>query len=346
MKLLLPLLLVALLLAGTLFALGWIFSSRFLVPAPYGLLPEFEVLGFDGERVTLPAPPERARQFARTDAEGAYGLVYEGGHGRLGAVLEHRDGRVVRPFELVSGEPPRAGAPARLDVTLFRRDPQRDHGLPFEEVRLEGRAGTLAAWWLPGDPERAVLMLHGRRRADRTEALRALPTVAGTGASVLVLAYRNHDASDPSRDGLFHYGLGEHEDALAALGFLRERGAERAALMGYSMGGAVALEALERWPETGPEAAGLVLDSPLLDTRTVIRHGARGLPLAGPLADLALWVGRLRTGTSWRELDQRRTAGDLEVPVLLFAGTADSTVPIALADEFAAGRRVSGSRSA
>lgn len=334
--------LLALALAAAVASVGWVFSDRVLKPQPYGLQPEFEIVDAGEGTVTLPAPPEDPPQFARTEVEGVYGLRYRGGAGRLGEVRsgarEPPEGAVVRDFELEEGRAPRPGDPARIDVTVYRNDPEADHGLAFEAVTVDAPVGPVPAWWLDAGGETAVLMLHGRRRADRTETLRSLPSYREAGASVLVASYRNHDAAPPSPDGLYHYGRGEAEDARAALAFLAERGVRRVVLVGFSMGATVAVELLRDWPADAPEPLALVMEAPLVDVRSVVRHAARreDLPLAERLADLALWVGRLRTGVAWDRLDLRRAAPALDLPVLLITGTDDGTVPVALVDELAA----------
>lgn len=335
------LVLVILVLAAA-FASGWMMSNRYLVPKPYSLMAEFEITEVDDDQgeggviVTLPFV-EDPSQFSEVGKEGIYNLLWEGGYGRLGTVLNEDGRQVVRRVGEVIGEEPEAGDPARLDVSIYRRDPLQDHGIPFEDLELEGEAGKLYAWWIDENNDRAVLALHGRRRADRTETLRITPTLVDSGWSVMSLAYRNHDKSDPSPDGLFHYGASEVEDALVAIEELARRGVEEIVLYGFSMGGAVALETTRRWPDDGPQLLGIVLDSPLLAPREVIRKGARdaGLPLADRVADVSLVVARLRTGVQWDSLDQRRAADQIAVPVLLIAGTGDETIPIELVDEFA-----------
>jgi pimeloyl-ACP methyl ester carboxylesterase len=325
-------------------AVGWMFSDTILVPAPYGLMPEFELIdvraGEDGAyRVTLPLPGEAPPQMARTDVRGRYGLLWEGGAGRLGDVLERGDGRVVRAVVPTRGAPPEPGDPARVDVTLFGPDPAA-RGLAFEEVAIPGPVGDLPGWWLAGggDGRDAVLVLHGRRRADRTEALRILPTLVETGASVLVASYRNHDASPPSPDGFYHYGASEADDAVAAARWLARRGVRRVALVGFSMGGSVAIGALDRWPDDAPRPVALVLDSPLIDPLPAFTVGARdmGLPAPGLLAGWATRVAGWRSGVDFAGLDRRGQAPALDLPVLLVAGVDDGTVPIAVVDAFAA----------
>ncbi len=323
-------------------------ATSLLVPTPYGLQPEFAVTAFerhpsDAARgsVVLPLPRvARPPQFARVDARGRYGLLWDDdgaiGHGLLGPPSANADATVRRPLRVVQGSAPRAGAAARLDATIFRRDPLRDHGLPFEDVRIAGPVGSLAAWWCDRTSESAVVMVHGRRRGDRSEALRALPTVAERGVSVLVSSYRNHDRSDPSPDGSFHYGASEADDLLAALAWLRARGVRRVVLVTYSMGAALALVARERWPSAGPALLALTMDAPLVDPRTVVTAAARAAGLPRFAVDLGLGLAARRSGVDFARLDLRRAAAAIDVPLLLHATARDGTIPIALIDDFAA----------
>ena len=48
---------------------------------------------------------------------------------------------------------------------------------------LVSDAGRLKAWWIDQDSDTAVLMLHGRRRGNIQETLRALPIVVKSGYS-------------------------------------------------------------------------------------------------------------------------------------------------------------------
>lgn len=336
------LIVVSILVAITLLVLavvGWLYSSRFLEPAPYTLMPEFEVVDAGPGTITVPAPPADPPQFARTRVEGAYNLLWEHGYGRLGPLVGDDGAQVTRELEVTVGRSPEPGDPARIDATVFRRDPWRDHEIRFEDLRLSGEAGELAAWWIPGNDD-AVLVLHGRRRADRTEALRILPTLVENGRSVLVLSWRNHDASAPSADGLYRYGATEYRDALTGLEFLAEQGVQRVVVYGFSTGATVGLEASRRWPAEGPELAGMVLDSPLIDLAASVRASGQKLGLPGPvatvLANTALAVATLRTGVRWSRIDQRRTAAEATVPYLVFAGTGDQTIPIQNVDEFVA----------
>lgn len=332
---------IALLIVIVLAALGflaWTLSSRVIVPQPYALMPEFNVVAYQNGVVTLPPAGDGAPQFARSDAVGAYGLLWDGGFGHLGEVQAGSSGAIQRDLTVVTGSAPSAGTPARLDSFYFRRDPLADHGFEYQELTLPGEVGDLRAWYVPGQGRTAALMLHGRRRGELAETLRMLPVFERLGMPVLAVAYRNHDRSTASPDGLYHYGGSEWRDAITGAQYLAAQGIDRVVLVGFSMGGAVALEALERWSRALPEPIALVLDSPLVDPYEVVKLGAvkAGLPLPGPLTRLALLAARVRTGVDFGSLDQVKTVRSLSLPILLIAGTADSTVPIEAVDAFAA----------
>lgn len=336
-------------LATILLAVGWVFSSRVIVPAPYGLMPEFEVLASSrapDPRITLPRLEDPA-QHARVDVVGTYGLVWEGGYGQLGTVVADDPVSVTRRLNVVEGQLPPAGTPARVDNFVYRSDPEAAFGMPHEELSLAGPEGSVRAWYVPPGAEDSasgtgVLMLHGRRRGELIELLRFIPPFHASGAHVLAQSYRNHDSSAASSDGLYHYGASEWEDAIVGARELATRGVDRIVLFGVSMGGAVVLEALERWPSDLPEVVAVVLDSPLVDPYATVRLGAvkSGLPLPGPLTRLALLVAGWRIGSDFSDLVQARDAAQVAVPVMVVAGTADSTVPIDSVDEFVASLRV------
>lgn len=341
---------VALALVG-LVAVGWIFSNSILQVQPYSLQPEFEILGVTATAVTLPEPPND-NQFADTRRDGVYNLRWGNvnvvsatsnlasemtlNYGRLGKITSDEGSKVVREFSLTAGEPPKVGDGARLESFVFLKNPKDDLGIDYEALTLTGEAGNLQAWWVDQGADTAVIMVHGRRRGTIQETLRAMPTIVSEGFSVLALAYRNHGDSAMSPDGFYHYGESEWRDVVVALKFLEEKGVKNVILYAFSMGAEVVLETFHNHTHTLPVKA-IILDSPFLDPRTIFIQGAKkmNLPLPNLITNWAMLVARLRSGINWRDLDQRIDAAQIDVPVLLFAGTADTTIPIALIDDFA-----------
>jgi uncharacterized protein len=331
---------VALALVG-LAAVGWIFSSSILNVEPYSLQPEFIITDVTETTVILPEPPSD-RQFANTRREGVYNLRWgtaQGettGYGRLGKIISDADGKIVRELSLTSGVMPKAGDSARLESFVFLRNPKEDLGIDYEEVKLTSDAGELRTWWIDQKADTAVIMVHGRRRGTIQETLRAMPTVVSEGYSLLAMAYRNHGDSALSPDGFFHYGESEWQDVIVALDFLESKGVKNVILYAFSMGAEVMLETFERY-KTGLNIKAIILDAPFLDPRTIFQNSAKrmNLPVSNFITNWAMVVARWRSGINWQSLDQRSLAPSINVPVLLFAGTGDTTIPIALVDEFA-----------
>jgi uncharacterized protein len=332
-------------------AVGWIFSSSILQVQPYSLQPEFEILEVTPTTVTLPEPPNE-NQFADTRREGVYNLRWGDAnaispkinkasdvsvsYGRLGSIISDEDEKVVRELTVIAGEAPKVGDGARLESFVFLRNPKEDHTIDYEDIKLKSDVGDLQAWWIDQQTDTAVIMVHGRRRGTIQETLRAMPTVVSEGYSVLALAYRNHGDSAMSPDGFYHYGESEWQDVVAALNFLESKGVKNVILYAFSMGAEVMLETFERY-KSGLQVKAIILDAPFLDPRTIFQNSARkmNLPVPNLITNWAMVVAWLRSGINWQSLDQRLLAPSINVPVLLFAGTGDTTIPIALIDEFA-----------
>ncbi len=313
---------------------GWYYSNQILIPKPYSLMPEFKILEINKETVTLPILDSKA-QFADTRRLGKYNLLWEGGYGSLGDIIEESQEKVVRVFELCKGSLPSKGAPARLDSWYYRENPSKDHNIAYEELDLTGPIGMIKAWWIPNenDSKVAVMMLHGRRRGEILETLRIMPTLNTMGYPILAMSYRNHSGSDLSPDSYYHYGFTEWEDAMIGVDFLNKKGIEKIVIYAFSMGSVVALELLENLEED--KVIALVLDSPMVDPRSVVINSGQKVGLPGIVTRMALQVASWRSSINWQKLDKREVISQYDIPILLIAGTADSTVPIKIIDDFA-----------
>lgn len=108
-------------------------------------------------------------------------------------------------------------------------------------------------------------------------------------------------------------------------------------LVGYSMGGGIVANFLIRSP-FADRVVGAILDSPMLDFRATIDLGAerRGLPIF--LAGVGKFVSSVRFGVDWAALDYLDRADELSVPILLFHGDGDTTVPQRTSETLVEGR--------
>ena len=82
---------------------------------------------------------------------------------------------------------------------------------------------------------------RARHDARRVPA-RGAASSTTSGITSLVVSYRNDGEAPRSRAGTYALGATEWRDVDAAVGFARRRGAKRIVLMGWSMGGAIALQ--------------------------------------------------------------------------------------------------------
>jgi alpha-beta hydrolase superfamily lysophospholipase len=269
-----------------------------------------------------------------TELPGRYGLFVDGtpGYVKLGAVL-HEDADSVRRKLLTQIEPGAQLARRAGFNGYYYLSPGELH-LPYESVQIGTPAGPCPAWLFPAESTTWVIQVHGRG-ATRSECLRAVPVLHAVGLPVLVASYRNDGEGARTRGGSYGLGATEWRDIEAAIGYALRHGAERILLMGWSMGGAVALQTLVSSDHAGA-IAGIILDSPVVDWRSVLRYQARGMRLPDPLTGMAMdalerpWSARLSGSDEvipFDRLDMVARAAELDVPILLLHSDDDGFVP-------------------
>jgi pimeloyl-ACP methyl ester carboxylesterase len=156
------------------------------------------------------------------------------------------------------------------------------------------------------------------------------------GVTSLVASYRM-TAGLPTVPvvGRYHLGDTEWQDVESAIIYAAEQGAEEIVLIGWSMGGAIAMQAVSRsW--TAERVKGIVLDAPVLDWRDVLAHQARLNRV--PPAVGRLGQSMLSHRSAWRlagteapvdldRLDWVTRSAELIHPVLLIHSDDDEYVP-------------------
>lgn len=269
-----------------------------------------------------------------TELPGRYGLFTTGTHGyvKLGAVLSADAKRVRRKLltQIETG--------ARIDRAAgfsgwYYSAPSELH-LQWESVLIGTPAGPCPAWLFPAESSTWVIQVHGRG-TTRSECLRAVPVWNAMGFPNLVVSYRNDGEAPRTRNGSYALGASEWRDVDAAISYALRHGASRVLLMGWSMGGAISLQAA--LSSAHREAiVGLVLDSPVIDWRSVLRFQAREEGIPDPLPTLAMNAlgSSLTAGLSGAEapiafdqLDMVARADELTVPILLLHSDDDGYVP-------------------
>jgi pimeloyl-ACP methyl ester carboxylesterase len=155
--------------------------------------------------------------------------------------------------------------------------------------------------------------------------------------TALAVAYRNDAGAPASPDHRYHLGASEWRDVDAAMAYAAGKGARRIVLVGWSMGGAIVMQAYARSPRRDL-VAGIVLDCPVLDWRAVLDEQGRRRHVPPLLVLFAARLVERRIGSSFAALDwtDPARAAALGVPTLLFHGEDDPTVPLATSRAFAA----------
>lgn len=124
-----------------------------------------------------------------------------------------------------------------------------DYGHPYEEVRFTGGDGmTLRGWWIPSKNGAAIILLHGYG-SNRTQMLSRADILAGEGYGVLLYDLRAHGRSEGEYRTL---GWADIRDVPGALEFVRSQpdvAEDKIGILGFSVGGQIALRAAAQFPE-------------------------------------------------------------------------------------------------
>ena len=270
---------------------------------------------------------------------GRYGLFTTGSadYLKIGSVLDADTASVKRKL-LTEVEGDMHLAPEAAFSGWYYQRPEELH-LHFSTEYIHSAVGSCPAWLFPAgaDDETGdtwVIQVHGRG-TTRSECLRAVPVFHGLGITSLVVSYRNDGDAPHTRTGTYALGATEWRDVDAAIGWARRRGARRIILMGWSMGGAIALQ-VALGSAHREHIAGLVLESPVVDWRTVLAYQARELRLPSPVTSLAIgtlgadWATRATgadAGIPFDRLDVVARAGELRHPILILHSDDDGFVP-------------------
>lgn len=312
------------------------------VVRPAGRLPDTRIVGLDAaaQTITLTRTPD-------TELPGRYGLFTVGSHEylRLGSIVGGDDDTVTR--KLLTHVAADNDLAPEAAFSGWYYDRPGDLHRPFRSVDIDTGVGPCPAWEFPAadDTDVWVIQVHGRG-TTKAETLRAVPVFHDLGITSLVVSYRNDGEAPQSASGTYALGATEWRDVDAAIGYARRRGARHVVLMGWSMGGALALQAALESPHADV-IAGLVLESPVVDWRIVLRFHGRLLRLPAPV----IAVAQNAIASNWGatvlgsgepipldRLDGVTRARELRHPILVLHSDDDAFVPSDASHALAAAR--------
>ena len=279
--------------------------------------------------VTLERTPD-------TELQGRYSLWFGGGtgHMRVGDVLGTTSTTVTRSIIAVDAGDPTSARRGRWGGWFYLTPGELD--VPVEDIDVPTPNGPAPAWVVRADDPAApwAVLVHGRG-VTRAETIRAVPVFRAAGYSVLLASWRNDGVAPKSDDGRYGLGSTEWEDIDAALRWVDGQGATSVVLMGWSMGGAVALQTLLR-SSFARLVDGVVLESAVVDWHAVLKSQSQAMRLPRVVRKVAQRVLRtpvlhrlagLKHPVDLRELDMVARADELTVPILLLHSDDDGFVP-------------------
>ncbi len=305
--------------------IGWYYAGQILAPGQGGRARAAITVQAVGDgTVTLD-------RTADTLQPGWYGLRFsDSGFAQVGAIIDEGAAAVTRVLFSAGGGSPRPGDVVVIESAFYPPEPD----MALEEVLLDGELGAFPAYVDRREGDRWAILVHGRG-GTRREGFRMRQVLHDLGISSIAVTYRNDEGAPPSPNGLYALGATEWRDVVPAVRYALDQGARELVLVGFSMGGQIVAQLLHQAAEADRVGA-VILDAPVLDWRPVLRRAGEDRGLPGFLTDLAMAVAQVRVGISFAALDQVARADEFDVPILVFHGTSDSSVPIATSEAFAA----------
>jgi alpha-beta hydrolase superfamily lysophospholipase len=307
-------------------AISWHFSDAVLLPDHSPWPENDQVVRLASGRIVMARSEE-------TERPGVYGLDWPGGHAVIGAIEGVDADTVTRKLRSVRGYLA-AGRKVSVEADVYSGDPREALGLRFATVQVPDELGPMPDWLIPGRGHTWAIVVHGINGTPQ-EGLHLAPTLRRSGLPTMLITYRGDLGAPPSPDGFHHMGLTEWRDLQAAARYALAHGARRLVLIGFSMGGAIVAQFMERSPLAG-RVSGLVLDAPALDWRRVLEFNASEMGLPGFTALPVEWAIGARVDADWDSLDALSHTEDFHLPILLFHGREDKVVPISISEDFAA----------
>lgn len=272
---------------------------------------------------------------SRLPGEYSFWFTRESGHARIGEIVASTPTTITRRLLGVDSGDITTARRGRLTGWFYLTPADLD--VPFEDVAIATQLGPAPAWLVPpadSRRDRWAIHVHGRA-VRRPETLRAVPIFRAAGYNSLVVSYRNDNEAPRSDD--FRYALGDREwlDIDAAMQFAVERGATQIVLVGWSMGGAMALQALTR-SAVADRVTGVMLESPVVDWIAALDFQVRIRRLPVFIRSFVILLfksrwGRVFTGLAEPldidRLDFVTRAKELDRPVLILHSDDDGFVP-------------------
>jgi uncharacterized protein len=214
---------------------------------------------------------------------------------------------------------------------LARRPPDeadspKTHGLTAEAAEFQSGDGlTLRGWYIPAENSTKTIIVCSGANGSLDADVHVAPWLHEAGYNVLLFNWRAHGQSDGD---VVTLGFNERYDLIAAVQYAKSKGAERVGVLGFSMGGTVALATAAVYEDINA----VVADSPFVFVLSAVAGGLieRGVHegLSFLLARLFVATACLRTQLNLFDIDLARWINRVAPrPLLLIFGEQDVIIP-------------------
>jgi alpha-beta hydrolase superfamily lysophospholipase len=212
-----------------------------------------------------------------------------------------------------------------------RTDPA-DYGLSYEEVAFQSRDGlTLRGWFIPAEKPRGTIVFCHGHAGSMDPDIEYAPALHDSGYNVVMFDFRGHSRSEGQQVSM---GYHERLDLLGVVDYLQSRGIDRVGVLGFSMGGAVAIS-------TAPQSDAIravISDGGFARLGSAIASGMRerGWPgwIAVWVSPLIIGLASLRLGVWLSKADPIRWVDNIAPRALLIIhGGLDPYISLAEVQE-------------
>src|SRR5512136_1269353 len=214
---------------------------------------------------------------------------------------------------------------------LARRPPDEanspaNYGLAAEAVEFRSGDGLmLHGWYIPAADSVKTIIICSGANGSLDADVHVAPWLHEAGFNILLFDWRAHGQSEGE---VVTLGFNERYDLIAAVQFAKSQGAERVGVLGFSMGGTVAIATAAVYEDINATVA----DSPFVYVLSAVAGGLieRDVPegLSFLLARLFVSTACLRMRLNLFDIDLVRWIHRVAPrPLLLIFGEQDVIVP-------------------
>lgn len=197
-------------------------------------------------------------------------------------------------------------------------------GMDYNNVRFYTVDSVeLIGWYVEGSEEKAIILCHPYGM-DKGYCIPYAEFLNSCGYDILLFDFRAHGISGGRYCSLGYY---EIEDLMAAVSLLKEMGTNSIGVMGFSMGGTIALLAASITPDIDAviaEGAYLSFHSAVYSYAKRYLHAPR-YPFLPP----AIWSAGIRLGFNPKRLNLKKSlTGIRYTPVMVIHSKGDIEIPL------------------